>query len=121
MTLSKKKYRYIGIYLSSRLSSNKAGILEKLSNRYLGLFGSIDYSNANIRIIEIKDIPNSIVILKCRLESLTNILISMNLIDLELMVVSISGTLKQLKKKILAFLDYVSENQKDLTFNFKDS
>jgi len=121
MTLSKKKYRYIGIYLSSHLSSNKASILEKLSNRYLGLFGSIDYSNANIRIIEIKDIPNSIVILKCRLESLTNMLISLSLIELELMIVSISGTLKQLKKKILTFLNHVSGYQKDLTFNFKDS
>jgi RNase P/RNase MRP subunit POP5 len=121
MTLSKKKYRYIGIYLSSHLSSNKAGILEKLSNRYLGLFGSIDYSNANIRIIEIKDIPNSIVILKCRLESLTNMLISLTLIELELMIVSISGTLKQLKKKILTFLNHVSGYQKDPTFNFKDS
>ena len=121
MTLSKKKYRYIGIYLSSHLSSNKAGILEKLSNRYLGLFGSIDYSNANIRIIEINDIPNSIVILKCRLESLTNMLISLSLIELELMIVSISGTLKQLKKKILTFLNHVSGYQKDPTFNFKDS
>jgi RNase P/RNase MRP subunit POP5 len=121
VTLSKKKYRYIGIYLSSHLSSNKAGILEKLSNRYLGLFGSIDYSNANIRIIEIKDIPNSIVILKCRLESLTNMLISLSLIELELMIVSISGTLKQLKKKILTFLNHVSGYQKDFTFNFKDS
>jgi RNase P/RNase MRP subunit POP5 len=121
MTLSKKKYRYIGIYISGRLSSNKSVILEELSGRYLGLFGSIDYSKSNIRIIRINNIPDTIVILKCRLESLTNTLISMNLIDLELMVVSISGTLKQLKKKILAFLDYVSENQKDLTFNFKDS
>ncbi len=121
MTLSKKKYRYIGIYLSSHLSSNKVGILEKLSNRYLGLFGSIDYSNANIRIIEIKDIPNSIVILKCRLESLTNMLISLSLIELELMIVSISGTLKQLKKKILTFLNHVSGYPKDFTFNFKDS
>ncbi len=121
MTLSKKKYRYIGIYLSSHLSSNRAGILEKLSNRYLGLFGSIDYSNANIRIIEIKDIPNSIVILKCRLESLTNMLISLSLIELELMIVSIAGTLKQLKKKILTFLNHISGYQKDLTFNFKDS
>jgi type IV secretory pathway TrbL component len=48
-------------------------------------------------------------------------LISLNLIDLKLMVISISGTLKQLKKKILVFLGYISENQKDLTFNFKDS
>ena len=121
MTFSKKKYRYIGIYVSSRLSSNKSRILEELSNRYLGLFGSIDYNNANIRIIEIKDIPNTIVILKFRLESLTNILISLSLIELELMIVSISGTLKQLKKKILTFLNYLSENQKGLTFNFKDS
>jgi RNase P/RNase MRP subunit POP5 len=121
MTLSKKKYRYIGIYLSGRLSSDQSTILEELSGRYLGLFGSIDYSNANIRIIKINNIPNTIVILKCRLESLTNALISLNLIDLKLMVISISGTLKQLEKKILAFLDFVSENQKDLMFNFKDS
>lgn len=121
MTLSKKKYRYIGIYLSDRLSSNKPGILEELSNRYLGLFGSIDYSNANIRIIKINNNPNDIVILKCRLEYLTNILISLSLIELELMIISISGTLKQLKKKILVFLNYVSENQKDLMFSFKDS
>lgn len=121
MTLSKKKYRYIGIYLSNPISSNKSGFLEDLSNRYLGLFGSIDYSNTNIRIIEMKDIPNSIIILKCRLESLTNMLISLSLIELELMIVSISGTLKQLKKKILMFLKYVSENQKGLMFNFKDS
>jgi RNase P/RNase MRP subunit POP5 len=121
MTLSKKKYRYIGIYLSSRLSLNKSAIIEEISGRYLGLFGSIDYSKANIRIITINNIPNTIVILKCRLESLTNTLISLNLIDLKLMVISISGTLKQLKKKILVFLGYISENQKDLTFNFKDS
>ena len=121
MTLSKKKYRYIGIYLSSRLSLNKSAILEEISVRYLGLFGSIDYSKANIRIININNIPDTIIILKCRLESLTNTLISLSLIDLELMVISISGTLKQLKKKILAFLGFVSENQKGLTFNFKDS
>lgn len=121
MTLSKKKYRYIGIYLPGRLSSNKSAILEELSGRYLGLFGSIDYSKANIRIIRINNISNTIVILKCRLESLTNTLISLGLVELELMVVSISGTLKQLKKKIIDFLNYVSENQKGLTFNFKDS
>ena len=121
MPLSKKKYRYIGIYLSSHLSLNKSAILEEISERYLGLFGSIDYSKANIRIIKINNIPNTIVILKCRLESLTNTLISLSLINLELMVISISGTLKQLKKKIIVFLGYVSENQKGLTFNFKDS
>jgi len=37
------------------------------------------------------------------------------------MVVSISGTLKQLKKKILIFLSYVSENQEGLMSNFRDS
>ena len=121
MTLSKKKYRYIGIYLSGRLSSNKSAILEELSGRYLGLFGSIDYNKANIRIIQINNIPNRMVVLKCRLESLTNTLLSLSLIELELMVVSISGTLKQLKKKLLDFLNYVSENQKGLTFNFEDS
>ena len=121
MTLSKKKYRYIGIYLSDCLSLNKSAILEKISERYLGLFGSIDYNKAHIRIIMLNNIPNAIVIFKCRLESLTNTLISLSLIDLELMVVSISGTLKQLKKKILTFLSYVSENQKGLTFNFRDS
>ncbi|MDN5846080.1 MAG: Rpp14/Pop5 family protein [Candidatus Nitrosocosmicus sp.] len=121
MTLSKKKYRYVGIYLSDRLSSNRSAILEELSERYLGLFGSIDYSKANIRIIKINNVPNTIVILKCRLESLTNTLISLGLIELELMVVSISGTLKQLKKKIFDFLKYVSENQKGLKFNLKDS
>ncbi len=121
MTLSKKKYRYIGIYLSGRLSSNKSEILEELSGRYLGLFGSIDYSKANVRIITINNMPNSIVILKCRLEALTNILISLGLVELELMVISISGTLKQLKKKIIDFLNFVSENQKGLTLNIKDS
>ncbi len=121
MTLSKKKYRYIGIYLPGRLSLNKSAIIEEIYGRYLGLFGSIDYSKANIRIITINNFPNTIVILKCRLESLTNTLISLNLIDLKLMVISISGTLKQLKKKILAFLSYISENQNGLTFNFKDS
>ena len=121
MTLSKKKYRYVGIYLSDRLSLNKSTIIEEISGRYLGLFGSIDYNKAHIRIIKINDIPNTIVILKCRLESLTNTLISLSLINLELMVVSISGTLKQLKKKILIFLSYVSENQEGLTSNFRNS
>jgi RNase P/RNase MRP subunit POP5 len=121
MTLSKKKYRYIGIYSPGPLSLNNSAFLEELSNRYLGLFGSIDYSNVNIRIIKIDNIPNTIVILKCRLESLTNMLISLSLMELELMIVSISGTLKQLKKKILAYLNYVSEDQKGHTFNFKDS
>jgi len=121
MTLSKKKYRYIGIYLPESLSLNKSSILEKISERYLGLFGSIDYNKAHIRIIKINDTPNTIVILKCRLESLTNTLISLSLINLELMVVSISGTLKQLKKKILIFLSYVSENQEGLMSNFRDS
>jgi|SRR6476620_10937667 len=121
MTLSKKKYRYVGIYLSDRLTLNKSTILEEISGRYLGLFGSIDYNKAHIRIIKINDIPNTIVVLKCGLESLTNTLISLSLIDLELIVVSISGTLKQLKKKILIFLSHVPENQEGLTPNFRDS
>jgi RNase P/RNase MRP subunit POP5 len=121
MTLSKKKYRYIGIYRSEYLTLDKSAILEEISERYLGLFGSIDYNKANIRIIKINDIPDTIVIFKCRLESLTNTLVSLSLVELELMVVSISGTLKQLKKKILTFLNYISENQKGLKLNFRDS
>lgn len=110
MTLTKRKYRYIGVYISDNLLSNNIDILDKFSNRYLGLFGSIDYNNSHTRIIKINNIDKNIVVLKCKLDNLTNALLTLQLIDLDILVISVSGTLKRLKKRIYEFLKCTFNN-----------
>lgn len=110
MTLIKQKYRYIGIYLTTDFILSNSSLFEKFSYRHIGLFGVLDFNNSNIRFIHIKDFEKNSVVLKCRLESVPNIILSLNLLDPEVIVHSSSGSIKKLKKKINEYLTYISNN-----------
>lgn len=104
MTLAKKKFRYIAIFFPNNSSSIPDKIIVEFSTRYIELFGTIGYSNSQTRLIKMKDSIDNMLLLKCALDSLSDTLISLYLINQELIIVSISGTIKQVKKRIRLFL-----------------
>lgn len=104
MTLAKKKFRYIAIFFPNKSLSFPDKIFVEFSTKYIELFGTIGYSNSQTRLINMKDSIDNILLLKCALDSLSDTLISLYMINQELIIVSISGTIKQVKKRIRLFL-----------------
>ncbi|MGD9672188.1 MAG: Rpp14/Pop5 family protein [Candidatus Nitrosocosmicus sp.] len=103
MTLTKKKFRYIAIYIPYDPPLDPGKFFDEFSRRYTEVFGAIEYFNSLSRLIKTKDFNNNIFILKCNLDSLSSTLISLYLLHQELIIVSISGTLKQVKKNTSLF------------------
>jgi hypothetical protein len=99
MTLNKQKFRYISVFFPNTSSLNPENFFDEFSARYVELFGVIKYFNSFCRLVKNKDPINNIFLIKCKLDSLSDTLVSLYLINRELMVVSISGTLRQVKKK----------------------
>ena len=103
MTLNKQKFRYISILFPNTSSLNSENFFDEFSARYVELFGVIEYFNSLCRLVKNRDPINNVFLIKCKLDSLSNTLVSLYLINRELMVVSISGTLRQVKKKSYLF------------------
>ena len=74
-----------------------------LYKRLIGLNGSVDFYKSNIRIINVDNIPSGFVIIKCRLEYIDNVMLSLYFVNYPLIILPISGTIKQLKKKYKNF------------------
>ena len=111
MTLTKKKFRYIAIFFPNNPPLNPGKFFDEFSRRYVEVFGAIEYFNSLSRLIKSKDSINNVFILKCDLNSLSSTMLSLYLLNQELITVSISGTLKQVKKKALHFYMNFSELQ----------
>jgi len=99
MTLNKQKFRYISVFFPDNSPLNPENFFDEFSSRYVELFGAIEYFNSLCRLIKSKDPINNFLLLKCKLDSLPSTLVSLYLINHESIVVSVSGTLKQAKKK----------------------
>ena len=112
MTVTKKKFRYACICLQKddtcphdiRLLYND--FTKSFYNRLEGLFGSVDFHKSGIRIINIDSLPPNFIIIKCRLEYVDNILMAVTFTNIQLLILPVSGTIKQLKKRIHEFLEY---------------
>jgi RNase P/RNase MRP subunit POP5 len=109
MTLSKKKFRYICIYLQQQDGDDRSAyynFTNKFYERLEGLFGSIDYYKSTIKIINVNSVSSKFVIIRCRLEHLDDVLLSLCFTNYSLLILPLSGTIKQLKKRIQSFLSY---------------
>jgi RNase P/RNase MRP subunit POP5 len=119
MILYKKKFRYACIYIKKNsidIDSNNillSNFTRDFYKRFIGLNGSVDFYKSNIRIINVVAIPPGFVIIKCRLEYIDNVMLSLYFVNYPLIILPISGTIKQLKKRIQAFLidkDFLMES-----------
>lgn len=108
MTLSKKKFRYICIYLQQ--ASDDRSVYYDFTNKFYerleGLFGSIDYYKSTIKIINVNSVSSKFIIMRCRLEHIDDVLLSLCFTNYSLLILPLSGTIKQLKKRIQNFLSY---------------
>ncbi|MGN6346384.1 MAG: Rpp14/Pop5 family protein [Candidatus Nitrosocosmicus sp.] len=108
MTLVKKKFRYICIYLQKDDNDKLVfyDFTNKFYKRFEGLFGSIDFYGSSIKIINVNSLPSKFVIMRCRLEYVDNVLLSLCFTNYSFSIFPVSGTIKQLKKKIQQFLSF---------------
>jgi RNase P/RNase MRP subunit POP5 len=110
MTLNKKKFRYIAVFFPCKSSFFPDNIFIEFSTRYIELFGTIGYSNSLTRLVKTKNPIDNILLLKCSLDSLSDTLISLYLISQELIIVSVSGTLRHVKNKIRLFQRNITDD-----------
>ncbi len=107
MTLAKKKFRYACIYLHKYEDGLKfSDLISDLNIRLIGLYGSIDFHKTGIRIVNVSTMPPKFVIIKCRLGYINNVLLAIYFTNYPLLILPVSGTIKQLKKRIQEFLIY---------------
>jgi len=106
MTLTKKKFRYACIYLLKDDSSIYSNFTKDFYKRLIGMCGSIDFYKSSIRIVNVVSISKKFIIIKCRLEYIDNVLLSLYFTNYPVLILPISGTIKQLKKRIQEFLIY---------------
>lgn len=108
MTLAKKKFRYACIYIQKDNDDDFtfSDFTREFYKRHIGLYGSIDFHKSDIRIVKVVTIPPKFVIIKCRLEYIDNVLLSLYFANCPLLILPVSGTIKQLKKRIQQFLIY---------------
>lgn len=99
MTLNKQKFRYISVFFPNNSQLSPENLFDEFSSRYIELFGAIEFFNSLCRLIKSKDSINNFFLLKCKLDSITSTLVSLYLVNHELIIVSVSGTLRQVKKK----------------------
>ena len=112
MTVTKKKFRYTCIYFQNRNNYQNdfkllfTNFTQSFNRKLEGLFGSLDFYKSNIKIIKINSLPPNFVIIKCRLEYVDNVLMAIYFTNSPLLILPVSGTIKQLKKRINGFLEY---------------
>lgn len=109
MTLNKQKFRYISVYFPDNSFSSEY-FFKEFSSKYIELFGSIEFFSSLCRLIKNRDPINNLLILKCKLDSVPSALVSLYLLNHESIVVSISGTIRQVKKKSHVFCNNFCES-----------
>ncbi len=105
-TLTKKKYRYACVYLQNNNDSVYSRFMGDFYGRLMELYGSIDFHKSNVRIVNVDAVSKKFLIVKCKLEYVDNVLLSMYFTNYPIVILPISGTIKQLKKRIQEFLVY---------------
>ncbi len=106
MTLAKKKYRYACIYLQSNDGLIYSNFLRDFYRRLIELCGSIDFHKTNVRILDVDTVSKKFLVIKCKLDYVDNVLLSMYFANYPILVLPISGTIKQLKKRVREFSSY---------------
>ncbi len=106
MTLTKKKFRYACIYLQNIDGLIYSNFLSDFYKRLIELCGSIDFHKTNVRIIDVDTVSKKFLIIKCKLDYVDNVLLSMYFTNYPILILPISGTIKQLKKRVREFLLY---------------
>lgn len=106
MTLNKKKFRYVCIYLQNIDGLVYSNFLSDFYKRLVELCGSIDFHKTNVRIIDVDTVSKKFLIIKCKLDYVDNVLLSMYFTNYPTLILPISGTIKQLKKRVREFLSY---------------
>lgn len=108
LTLTKKKFRYIAIYILDDSLSHRNLIINRISDRFVDLFGTIYYSSSRNRIIKSSQLNSNILVLKCSLDTISEMILSIYSIKEDLIIISISGSLKQLKIRSNDFLGQIA-------------
>ncbi len=62
------------------------------------------FINLILELLILITMPSEFVIIKCRLEYIDNVLLSLYFANYPLLILPVSGTIKQLKKRIQGFL-----------------
>ena len=106
MTLAKKKFRYACVYLQNNDGLIYSNFLRDFYKRLVELCGSIDFHKTNVRIIDVDTIPKKFLVIKCKLDYVENVLLSMYFTNYPILILPISGTIKQLKKRVSKFSSY---------------
>lgn len=111
MTLVKKKYRYVCIYLVKDRDDKDGPIFSDFTRdfykRFMGLYGSINFHKSRIRIVNVVAISPQFVTIKCKLEFTDSVLLSLYFANYPLLILPVSGTIKKLKKRVQDFLIYI--------------
>ncbi len=103
--LVKKKFRYICLYFPKDHNSKNQNFINEFSKRFIGLHGSVVYYSSDFKNIVSTDIPPEFLIIKCRLGFIRHVLLSLYFTDYPFYILSISGTLKQLKARIRLYME----------------
>jgi RNase P/RNase MRP subunit POP5 len=103
MTLAKKKFRYACIYFENNDCLVYSNFLRDFYKRLIDLCGSIDFHKTNVRIIDVDSVSKRFLVMKCRLDYVDNVLLSLHFTNYPILVLPISGTIKQLKKRVREF------------------
>jgi RNase P/RNase MRP subunit POP5 len=115
VTLAKKKFRYACIYLQNDDDQDAGGgggelvyssFLRDFNKRLFELCGSIDFHKSNLRIINVGNVSKKFIIIKCKLDYIDNVLLSLCFTDYPILLLPVSGTIKQLKRRIQEFLKH---------------
>ncbi len=94
----REKRRYVAIMYDDNAKNRPFQLNEKIGIRFKELFGVFQMQSAMLKIYD-SDFGN-IMIIGCKLKYLDYFLVSLVLGDPSLTVVSVSGTLKKLRKNV---------------------
>ena len=94
----REKRRYVAIMFDDNAKDRPFQLNEKIGIRFKELFGVFQMQSAMLKIYD-SDFGN-IMIMGCKLKDLDYFLVSLVLGEPSLTVVSISGTLKKLRKNV---------------------
>jgi RNase P/RNase MRP subunit POP5 len=94
MLKRRDKRRYLSIVHAGESSDSFVNAIIK---RFSELFGSIATERAAIRLVQ-QEANESII--KCRLEQLENVLVTITLIDPPVVTIGMSGSIRQLRRRM---------------------
>ena len=109
--MKRVKHRYLAIQIDSSYSFHPRDIIDQIWNSIHKLYGEYGASKISLRLID-NNQKNSLLIIRIDLLSLNLVrssiatITSINNKQVSLLVISISGTIKALKKKLSKKISY---------------